>query len=456
LPRIKIKIVTFEDLNINNPLLKALDDLEYVYPTPIQAKAFPVVMSGRNVVGIAQTGTGKTFAYLLPLLRQLTFSYQKEPRILIVAPTRELVIQILNEVIKLTKYTQFRSVGIYGGTNINTQKQMVFEGMDIVVATPGRLIDLALTGIIRLKNIQKLVIDEVDKMLSLGFRTELSSLLDLLPVKHQTLMFSATLSEEVDAFITKSIPNPARIVIVPHGTPIEKIIQKAYHVPNYNTKVNLLELLLNEDSELNKVLVFVGSKKSADRLHERIDKLFPGQVGVIHSNKSHNNRLLALKQFEEGSHRLIIATDIIARGMDITDVSHVVNFDMPEEPGDYIHRIGRTGRADKEGISLSFISEAEQASLLGIEELMQMQIPDVDLPENLLISKIYLEEEKPTHLFDKNYLKKQTLGDSQGAFHEKKEKNKKINLGSAYKRNPKFTKTGKRIKKNNKSGKTRY
>jgi ATP-dependent RNA helicase RhlE len=448
--------LTFEELNLNIPLIRALDDLEYVYPTPIQEKAFPVIMSGRNVVGIAQTGTGKTFAYLMPLIRQLTFSHQKDPRILIVAPTRELVIQILNEVIKLTKYTQLCSVSIYGGTNINTQKQMVFDGMDIVVATPGRLIDLALTGILRLKNIQKLVIDEVDKMLSLGFRTELSSLLDLLPVKHQTLMFSATLTTDVDAIIAKSIPNPFKIVIDPHGTPIEKIIQKAYYVPNYNTKVNLLELLLKEDKELNKVLVFVGSKKSADRLFERIDKIFPDQVGVIHSNKSHNNRLLALKQFEEGSHKLIIATDIIARGMDITDVTHVINFDMPEVPGDYLHRIGRTGRADKEGIAISFINQAEQTFLKDIEQLMMMDIPDLQLPENLIISKVYLEEEKPSHLFDKNYLKKQTLGDSQGAFHEKKEKNKKVNLGSAYKRNPKFTKTGKRIKKNNKSGKTRY
>ena len=253
--------MTFEELNLNATLLKALSELEYVYPTPIQEKAFPIIMSGRNVVGIAQTGTGKTFAYLLPMLRQLSFSDQKDPRILILAPTRELVIQILNEIKKLTAYTQIRSGGIYGGTNINTQKQLIYSGIDILVATPGRLIDLAFTGVLRLKSIQKLVIDEVDEMLSLGFRAQLTSLLGLLPQKRQTLMFSATLTQDVETFIIDAIPIPLKIEIAPHGTPIEKIIQKAYHIPNFNTKVNLLKLLLSKDDEYSKVLIFVDSKK---------------------------------------------------------------------------------------------------------------------------------------------------------------------------------------------------
>jgi ATP-dependent RNA helicase RhlE len=448
--------VTFEELNINTPLIRALDDLEYVCPTPIQEKAYPVVMSGRNVVGIAQTGTGKTFAYLLPVLRQLRFSAQNEPRILIVAPTRELVIQILNEVVKLTKYTHFRSAAIYGGTNINTQKQLVAEGLDILVATPGRLTDLALTGVLRLKFIRTLIIDEVDKMLGLGFRTELNNLLNILPVKRQTLMFSATLTEEVDAFITDTIPWPEKIIITPHGTPIDKIDQIAYHVPNFNTKVNLLKYLLETESELSKVLVFVATKKLADRLFEQLDKIFPEQVGVIHSYKSHNNRMHALKLFSEGTSRLLIATDIIARGMDISDVSHVINFDLGEMPGDYIHRIGRTGRSDKEGIAISFINPGEQAYQHEIEEMMQKAIPIEPLPKGVVISKVLWEDEKQGILFDKNYLRDPDPENLKGAFHEKKEKNKKINLGSAYKRNPKFTKGGKRIKKNNKSGKTRY
>lgn len=437
--------MTFEELNLNKPLLKALADLDYVYPTPIQGKAFPVIMSGRNVIGIAQTGTGKTFAYLLPLLRQLSFSRQKEPRILVVAPTRELVIQILNEIRKLTAYSQIRSAAVYGGTNINTQKRQVNDGIDILVATPGRLIDLAVTGVLRLKNIQKLVVDEVDKMLGLGFRAELSNLMELLPPKHQTLMFSATLSPEVEEFISKSITDPLKIVIAAHGTPIEKIIQKAYHVPNFKTKVNLLEWLLTEDKELVKVLAFVSTKKLADRLFDSISTFMPNQVGVIHSNKAHNLRLGILEQFKEGTIRLLIATDIIARGMDITDVTHIINFDLPAVPGDYIHRIGRTGRADKDGVAISFINEVEQAYQLEIELLMNRQIPVEPLPENLIISTVYSEEEKP-RLFDKNYHSGPSLKDSQGAFHEKKEKNKKINLGSAYKRHPKFTKSGKRVK----------
>ena len=450
-------ILTFEELNLNTPLLKALADLEYVYPTPIQEKAFSVIMSGRNVVGIAQTGTGKTFAYLLPLLRQLSFSNQRAPRILIVAPTRELVIQILNEVEKLTKYTNLRSAAVYGGTNINTQKQLVYNGTDILVATPGRLIDLALTGVLHLKSIQKFVIDEVDKMLSLGFRTELNSLFDLLPIKRQNLMFSATLTEDVEKLIMKSVVAPIKIEIAAHGTPIEKIIQLGYHIPNFNSKVNLLELLLSEDNELGKVLVFVATRRLADKLYDQIEKKFPEQVGVIHSYKSHNNRLKALKLFEEGTHRLLIATDIIARGMDITDVSHVVNFDIPEVPGDYLHRIGRTGRADKEGVALSFINEAEQVFQMEIEALMNQPIPIEPLPKNLIISSIYSEEEKPTKLLDKKFLRKSLIKDSQGAFHEKKEKNTKINLGSAYKRHPKFTKSGKRIKNVTKRpGKTRF
>jgi len=233
-------------------------------------------------------------------------------------------------------------------------------------------------------------------------------------------MFSATLTTDVEALITSSMPAPQKIEIATHGTPIDKIIQRAYQVPKFNTKVNLLERLLTDDVELSKVLVFVGTKKLADRLYEQIVKIFPDQVGVTHSNKTHNNRLNALKQFQEGTHRLLIATDIIARGMDITDVTHVINFDIPDVPGDYIHRIGRTGRADKEGVAISFINQVEQSFQLEIERLMMKQIPMEPLPENLVISTVYTEEERPTNLFDKKYYKEASIKTSKGAFHEKK------------------------------------
>lgn len=449
--------MTFEELNIKKPFLQALSDLEYLYPTPIQEKAFPVIMAGRNAVGIAQTGTGKTFAYLLPILNILPFSIQREPRVLILAPTRVLVVQIVNEIKKLTKYSNLRSAGVYGDTNINTQKQLVYDGLDILVATPGRLIDLTFTGVLRLKSIQKLVIDEVDEMLSLGLNVQLKSVIDLLPQKRQTLMFSATVSPEVDSFIESSVIAPQKIEIDPHGTPIEKIHQSAYYVPNHNTKVNLLELLLKENDDFSKVLVFVASKKSADRLFAQIDSKFPNQIGVIHSNKAHNTRLTALKNFQDGTHRILISTDIVARGMDISDVTHVINFDIPDVAGDYIHRIGRTGRADKDGVAISFIKDNEKEYKHEIELMMGMQIPIVQLPKSLEISNSLIEEEKPINSGDKDYLVKsfKKSPKPKPSFQEKKAKNMKINLGGPKKRGEKFEKL-KKAKNPTKPKKTRF
>ncbi|MBN1253219.1 MAG: DEAD/DEAH box helicase [Bacteroidales bacterium] len=426
--------MNFDELNLNKPLLNALDELEYTNPTPIQEKTFSPIMSGRDVVGIAQTGTGKTFAYLLPLLRQYQFSKEKHPSILVVVPTRELVLQVVEEVEKLTKYINIRSLGVYGGTNINTQKQLVYNGIDLLVATPGRLYDLAVTGILRLNDIKKLVIDEVDEMFALGFRPQLLNIMEILPKKRQNLMFSATLTEDVRNFIDDFFYEPQKIEVDLHGTPIEKIIQKAYSAQNFNTKVNLLEYLLNEDETLSKVLVFVSTKKLADRLFEQMQLKFPDKFGVIHSNKSQNTRISTLNKFHENEYRALIATDILARGLDIRDVTHVINFDTPKVPSDYIHRIGRTGRKDKDGISITFFNEIEQLYIADIEMLMKMQIPLVDFPENVDVSDVFSEEEKP-NLADKNYFKASNIKKSQGAFHEKKEKNKKVNLGGPGKRN---------------------
>jgi len=420
--------VNFDELNINNPLINALNDLDYLNPTPIQEQAFPVIMSGADVVGIAQTGTGKTFAYLLPLLRQLKYSAQREARILIVVPTRELVVQVVGEIEKLAKYMNIRFAGVYGGTNMNTQRQLVYNGLDILVATPGRLLDLKLTGVLRLKSIKKLVIDEVDEMLNLGFRHQLVSIIENLSDKRQNLMFSATLTNDVEKLINDFFYNPIKIEIAAHGTPLAKIEQIAYHVPNFFTKINLLEYLLKSDSEIVKLLVFVASKKLADRLFEKIANKFPDKIGVIHSNKSQNFRLRTLKEFDDDKLRVLISTDILARGLDITDVSHVLNFDLPDFPVDYIHRIGRTGRKEKNGIAISFINEREQEYQIEIEELMNKTLDLRPLPDDVEISKVYTDEERPI-LYDKTYIKSNDLKDSKGAFHEKKEKNRKINSG---------------------------
>lgn len=420
--------MTFSDLNLTKPLLNALDDLGFVHPTSIQRKAFSVIMSGRDVCGIAQTGTGKTFAYLLPCIRQMTYSKSRSPQLLIVVPTRELVAQVVKSAKELTTYLTLEVVGVYGGVNINTQRAEVEKGADILVATPGRLYDLALSGSLRLKDIKKLVIDEVDEMLNLGFRTQLKNILELLPPKRQNLLFSATITEEVETLIDTYFNNPERIEAAPTGTPVENILQSAYEVPNFYTKVNLLEWLLTRDPEMTKVLVFAATKKLADQLYEPLAEKFPGLVGVIHSNKDQNHRFNTVDQFQKGNYRFVIATDIIARGLDISEVSHVINFDTPDIPENYIHRIGRTGRFDKKGISITFIKENEKEFQRAIEALMNYQIPILPLPADLEISAALTEDEKPvpyTKVIPLDIPKKEFAG---GAFHEKSAKNKKVNV----------------------------
>jgi len=428
--------VTFQELNLNTPLLNAINDLGFEKPTPIQEKVYPIVLSGRDAIGIAQTGTGKTFAYLIPILRQLKYSESKHPRILVIVPTRELVLQVVGEVEKLTKYMNLKVVGVYGGTNINTQRQVVFNGMDILVATPGRLVDLVMTGVLRMKSIQKLVIDEVDEMLNLGFRQQLMNFMESLPQKRQNLMFSATLTNEVAQLIENYFFEPVTIEIENQRTPLEQITQYYYAVPNFFTKINLLENLLSNASEYEKVLVFVASKQLADRMFDLINPLFADQIGVLHSNKSQNLRINSLERFRKGTFRILIATDVASRGLDIDDITHVINFDVPDVPEDYIHRIGRTGRSEKAGVAVSFVNDPEMKYLTDIGKFMHRNIPERQLPAGLEISDTYTDEERPV-LFDKDYMGKQTgIVNSQGAFHEKKEKNKKVNLGGPGERKP--------------------
>ena len=260
--------MTFKELNLNRSLYNAIEDLGFKIPTPIQAKTFSVIASGKDIVGIAQTGTGKTLAYVLPILHNLKYSKQNNPRVLIIAPTRELVIQIVGEIQKLSKYTNTRVIGVYGGTNINTQKNAISQGLDIIVATPGRLYDLAVSHVLQLKSIQKLVIDEVDVMLDLGFRHQLVNIFDILPERRQNIMFSATMTKDVDILISSFFIHPKKISIAVSGTPLKHIKQYCYNVPNFYTKVNLLKQLLQDNTTFTKVLVFVAYKRMADRLYK--------------------------------------------------------------------------------------------------------------------------------------------------------------------------------------------
>jgi ATP-dependent RNA helicase RhlE len=418
----------FNELNISKPLLDALGDLGYEHPTTIQQKAFPVILSGKDVVGIAQTGTGKTFAYLLPLLRDWKFAKQPSLQILVLVPTRELVEQVVNEVRKLSKYLTLRVVGVYGGTNINTQMTEVNKGADILVATPGRLIDLNNKGVVRLKNIKKLVIDEVDEMLNQGFRHQLHNIVDLLAERRQNIMFSATMTTDVEIFIDYAFNTPNKIEAAPSGTPLEKIKQSGYILPNFNTKINLLKLLLAEENQMSKVLIFSATKEIADRLYELLEPKHQGKIGIIHSNKSQNFRLNSVRQFHAGNFNILIATDLVARGLDIAEVSHVINFGLPEISENYIHRIGRTGRADKEGIAISLLTEREIKKLEAIEEFMNAKVPRETLPENLEISQTLTKDEMPKVQMPNMDVKFGVYEPSGAAFHDKKPKNMKENF----------------------------
>jgi len=420
------KMSKFEDINLNKQLRIAITELGLENQTPIQEETYSKILGGKDLVGIAQTGTGKTLAYLLPLLQEYTYSNQNDPRILILVPTRELVEQVVETLKQLTEYISCRIIGVYGGTNMNTQKIWLEDGADIVVATPGRLYDLALCRALKLKGIKKIVVDEVDVMLDLGFMYQLTNILDLLPTKKQNLMFSATMTEDVANLIDNFFNKPERVQIAVSGTPLDNITQTKYAVPNYHTKVNLLENILRDKEEMSKVLVFVSSKRIADRLFDAMSEFYLSEIAVIHSNKSQNYRFRSLNQYDEGKVRILIATDIIARGLDLDKISHVINFDTPTFAENYMHRIGRTGRAEEEGNSILFYTETESKYKNNIEQLMNMEIPKKRIPDEVEITQQLTTEESRER--GKNIFRnvKKVERENSG-FHEKSAKNQQVN-----------------------------
>ena len=416
----------FKEINLSTQLQNAIHDLGLEKQTPIQSQTYSKILSGKDLVGIAQTGTGKTLAYCLPLLQELSYSNQNNPRVLILVPTRELVSQVVETLNELTKYITCRIIGVYGGTNINTQKIWLQDGADIVVATPGRLYDLALCRSLQLKGIKKVVIDEVDIMLDLGFYFQLTNIFELLTTKKQNIMFSATMTEDVSNMIDSFFSKPEKVQIALSGTPLNNIVQSKFAVPNYFTKVNLLSHLLSDKDEMKKVLVFVSSKKIADRLYDAISEFYLSEIAVIHSNKSQNYRFRSINQYDEGKVRILIATDIIARGLDLDKISHVINFDTPTYAENYMHRIGRTGRAEENGKSILFYTEREERYKDSIENLMGMEIISVKIPEEVEITTQLTIDEKRERgkRIDRN--SKEVVRGNSG-FHEKIEKNLKVN-----------------------------
>ncbi|MTI41211.1 DEAD/DEAH box helicase [Fulvivirga lutimaris] len=423
--------MSFDQLNINKQLRNAIEDLGFNNATEIQEQAFPVIASGKDVVGISQTGTGKTIAYLLPILQDLKFSNSLNPRVLILVPTRELVTQVVDTIKQLTTYINIRVLGVFGESNIRLQKEALAEGQDIIVATPGRLFDLMMARSVAMKDCKKLVIDEVDVMLDMGFRSQLNNIFDLLPAKRQNIMFSATMTDDVNELINDFFSMPTQVTVALSGTPLDNIKQSCYQVQNFNTKVNLLTHLLADKSTYKKVLVFLSSKRLADLLFQKLEDDFGSQLGIIHSNKTQNHRISTVEEFENGKIRILIATDVIARGLDLEKVSHVINFDTPAYPENYMHRIGRTGRASEQGEAIIFYSEKEVIAKIEIEALMNLEIPISDFPEEVEINHELIPEERPK--VNQGKYGRDTKLAPKVADAEKLDKNKKKNMGGSYK-----------------------
>ncbi len=368
----------FSELGLADPIQRALKARNHVIPTPIQARAIPELLNGRDMLGIAQTGTGKTAAFALPILHQLSQAPvnkghrgPRSPRALVLAPTRELAIQIGEEFRAYGKNLHLRHTVIFGGVGQRPQVDAISRGVDIIIATPGRLLDLMNQRRLRLDAIEFLVLDEADRMLDMGFVRDVRRIISAVPETRQSLLFSATMPDDIARLSKEILTDPVRVEVTPQATPVDRIEQSVYHVAA-GDKVGLLATLL-EDRALSRVLVFSRTKHRANRVAEQLSKRGIS-ADAIHGNKSQSARQRALKSFRTGNVRVLVATDIAARGIDIDSVSHVINYELPNEPESYVHRIGRTARAGADGVAVSFCDPAERAHLRDIEHLIQQRL----------------------------------------------------------------------------------
>jgi len=369
---------TFADLALAEPLLRALGAAGLVTPTPIQAEAIPALLDGRDMLGIAQTGTGKTAAFGLPLLQHLARRAEglqpRSVRALILAPTRELAMQIDEELRKFGRFLGIRHALVFGGVGHTPQIRALEKGVDILVATPGRLLDHLDAGVVKLDRVQYLVLDEADRMLDMGFVRDVMKIVGRLPEERQSLLFSATMPAEVAQLSKRILKDPLRVEVTPEVVTVERIDQRLYHVPAGEKRGFLVDLL--SDETMRRVIVFTRTKHGADRVAQHLSKARIETL-ALHGNKSQGARQKALAGFKDGSLRVLVATDIAARGIDVSDVTHVVNFDLPDEPEAYVHRIGRTARAGREGVAYSLFDAGESQRLKAIERLIRRPIPEV-------------------------------------------------------------------------------
>ncbi len=422
---------TFEDFKFNRQILNAIDDAGYTEPTPVQEKAIPPILNGQDVMGIAQTGTGKTAAYVLPIIMRLKYAQGENPRALIVAPTRELAMQIEENVKAFAKYTDLRVVTLYGGLGPKTQIEQVSKGVDIIVATPGRFMDIYLAGHLVMKQLQVLVLDEADKMMDMGFMPQINRILEIVPRKRQNLLFSATMSDKIHQLSTNFLEFPTVIEVTPQATPAQTVEQRLYYVPNVKTKINLLKYLLDNTEEIKKLMLFCKTRTVAEDVYKFLARKYNEQeVRVLHANKGQNTRINSMNAFKNDEVKILVSTDVAARGIDVNDVSHVINFDVPFVTEDYVHRIGRTGRAFQLGEAITFCTPAEEYYLRKIEKLIRQSIPVFDVPPDVFIEQTAFEE-RQDQAREIDQQKRKEDPEFKGAFHEKKTLNQRKKFDAA-------------------------
>src|SRR6266850_5034709 len=376
-PRTKKEFMNFSELGLGVAQMRACKSLGYTEPTPIQRQAIPVVLEGRDLIGCAETGTGKTAAFLLPIIQKLSERALPGVRVLVLAPTRELAAQIQKNYTELNRVKNNRSVTLIGGANMRTQIADLRRGAAVVIATPGRLLDLTERGALNLSNVQTLVLDEADRMLDMGFLPAIRRVLSLVPAKRQTLLFSATMSLEIEKLARTTMKEPKLIEVSTRGRAPILVEQTAYPVAQESKTALLLDLLEREKFE--RVLVFARTRRGAERLSHILEAR-DHQVNRIHSDRTQPQREAALRGFRDGRTRVLVATDIAARGLDVDSVSHVINYDVPSAPEDYVHRIGRTGRAGNEGQAFTIVAPVDELSMRAIERLTGQTVKRVVLP----------------------------------------------------------------------------
>ncbi|TAF66290.1 MAG: DEAD/DEAH box helicase [Cytophagales bacterium] len=415
-------VFTFEHFKLNKQLLNAVAEMGFQEPTEIQQKAIPLILEGHDVVGVAQTGTGKTAAFMLPTLMKIKYAQGDTPRAVVLCPTRELATQIAEMSKQLAAYTDLRIVAVYGGVGMKAQAEQLSQGCDILVATPGRLMDLYKSQHLILKNLKILILDEADKMMDMGFMPQLRSFFEVIPRKRQNLLFSATMPEKVQHLMEEFLEAPLQVTVSPPKLTADNVSQVKYALPNIASKAAFLMHLLQDETHFKRVIVFTRTRKTAENIYRFLcRKLAEETIRVIHANKAQSTRLNAIKEFNEGNIRVLVATDVASRGIDISEVTHVINFEVPVVYEDYVHRIGRTGRAKHIGESITFFDPSEDFHVQCIESIVKNVIPIGEFPEGYeFIPTSFEESQAMARIVDKQ--KKAQNPDYQGAFHEKKYK----------------------------------